>query len=35
VREVVDEVSLADLVNGKMPTHVRKLTNRPDAWQPR
>lgn len=35
VREVVDEVSLAEMVSGKMPAHVRKLTTRPDAWEPR
>ena len=35
VREVVDEVSLAELISGRMPAHVRKLTTRPDAWQPR
>ncbi|HEU5107754.1 MAG TPA: Rrf2 family transcriptional regulator [Micromonosporaceae bacterium] len=35
VRDVVDEVSLADLVSGRMPARVRKLTTRPDAWQPR
>jgi Rrf2 family protein len=35
VRDVVDEVSLAELVTGKMPARVRKLTTRPDAWQPR
>jgi Rrf2 family protein len=35
VREVVDEVSLAELVSGRMPAHVRKLTTLPDAWQPR
>lgn len=35
VREVVDEVSLAELVSGRMPAHVRKLTTRPDAWEPR
>jgi Rrf2 family protein len=35
IREVVDEVSLAELVSGKMPAHVRKLTTRPDAWEPR
>lgn len=35
VREVLDEVSLADLISGRMPAHVRKLTTRPDAWQPR
>ena len=35
VRDVVDEVSLADLVDGRMPDHVRRLTERPDAWAPR
>lgn len=35
VRDVVDEVSLAELVSGRMPAHVRKLTTRPDAWEPR
>jgi Rrf2 family protein len=35
VRDVVDEVSLADLRSGRMPAHVRKLTSRADAWQPR
>jgi Rrf2 family protein len=35
VRDVVDEVNLTDLVNGRMPAHVRKLTTRPDAWEPR
>lgn len=35
VREVVDEVSLAELVSGRLPSHVRKLTTRPDAWEPR
>lgn len=35
VREVVDEVSLAELISGKLPAHIRKLTTRPDAWEPR
>jgi Rrf2 family protein len=35
VRDVVDEVNLIDLVSGRMPAHVRKLTTRPDAWEPR
>lgn len=35
VRDVVDEVSLADLVSGRMPAHVRRLTTRSDAWLPR
>ena len=35
VRDVVDEVTLADLVTGRMPARVRRLTTKPDAWQPR
>jgi Rrf2 family protein len=35
VRDVVDEVNLVDLVSGRLPAHVRKLTTRPDAWEPR
>ncbi|WBB46837.1 Rrf2 family transcriptional regulator [Verrucosispora sp. WMMA2044] len=35
LRRVVDEVSLADLVNGRLPAHVRRLTTLPDAWEPR
>jgi DNA-binding IscR family transcriptional regulator len=35
VRNVLDEVSLADLVRGRMPAHVRRLTAAPEAWQPR
>jgi Rrf2 family protein len=35
VRDVVDEVSLADVVGGELPAHVRRLTERPGAWQPR
>jgi DNA-binding IscR family transcriptional regulator len=35
VRDVVDEVSLAELRSGRMPAHVRKLTTRADAWRPR
>ena len=35
IREVVDEVSLAELISGRLPAHVRKLTTQPDAWQPR
>ncbi|MEV4760832.1 Rrf2 family transcriptional regulator [Micromonospora sp. NPDC049559] len=35
VRDVLDGVNLAELVSGRMPAHVRKLTTRPDAWQPR
>ncbi|RIV39773.1 RrF2 family transcriptional regulator [Micromonospora radicis] len=35
LRRVVDEVSLADLVGGRLPAHVRRLTTMPDAWEPR
>ncbi|MBO4205764.1 RrF2 family transcriptional regulator [Micromonospora echinofusca] len=35
VRQVVDEVSLAEALNGRLPAHVRKLTTQPDAWEPR
>ncbi|MFC0099004.1 RrF2 family transcriptional regulator [Micromonospora marina] len=35
VRRVVDEVSLDELVSGRLPAHVRKLTAQPDAWEPR
>jgi Rrf2 family protein len=35
VRSVLDEVSLADVVRGRLPAHVRRLTAAPDAWEPR
>jgi len=35
VRRVVDEVSLADVLKGRLPAHVRRLTAVPDAWEPR
>ena len=35
VRRVVDEVSLAEIISGRLPAHVRKLTALPDAWEPR
>ncbi|MFD1321026.1 RrF2 family transcriptional regulator [Micromonospora sonneratiae] len=35
VRNVVDEVSLDELINGQLPSHVRDLVTLPDAWQPR
>jgi DNA-binding IscR family transcriptional regulator len=35
VREVVDETTLADVLSGKLPAHIKKLTTLPDAWQPR
>jgi Rrf2 family protein len=35
VRNVLDEVTLADVVRGRLPAHVRRLTASPDAWHPR
>jgi Rrf2 family protein len=35
LREVLDEVTIADVVSGKLPAHIRALVSKPDAWQPR
>ena len=35
IRSVVDEVNLSQLAAGRLPARVRRLTERPDAWQPR
>jgi Rrf2 family protein len=35
VRSVLDEVTLADVVRGELPDHVRALADRPDAWASR
>jgi len=35
VRGVLDEVSLADLVRGRLPAWGRRLAAAPDAWHPR
>lgn len=35
IRRVVDEVTLADVLRGRLPAHVRRLVAVPDAWQPR
>ncbi|MEV6969666.1 Rrf2 family transcriptional regulator [Hamadaea sp. NPDC051192] len=35
VRNVVDEVSLSDIVSGELPDPVVALTKAPDAWQSR
>ena len=32
VRSVLEHVTLADVVAGKLPAHVTKLTREPDAW---
>jgi Rrf2 family protein len=35
MRSVVDEVTLADVVAGKLPARVRRLTESPEAWSRR
>lgn len=35
VRGVLDEVTLAQVVTGRLPARVRRLVAAPDAWQPR
>jgi Rrf2 family protein len=35
VRRVLDEVTLADVVKGRLPAHVRRLTSGQEAWQSR
>jgi Rrf2 family protein len=35
VRSVLDEVSLADVVGGRLPEHVRTLAGAPGAWASR
>jgi Rrf2 family protein len=35
VRSVLDEVSLDEVLRGRLPAHVRKLITAPDAWQSR
>jgi Rrf2 family protein len=35
IRNVVDEVSLSDMLAGDLPEAVLALTKAPDAWQPR
>jgi Rrf2 family protein len=35
LRDVLDEVSLAQVVTGHLPARVRKLAASPEAWQPR
>jgi Rrf2 family protein len=34
LRSVLEGVTLADVVSGKLPTRVEKLAADPDAWQP-
>ncbi len=35
MRSVVDEVTLEDVVNNRLPAAVRRLTEQPDAWSRR
>jgi len=35
LRAVLEQVTLADLVTGDLPEHVRELTSDPDAWETR
>jgi len=35
LRSVVDEVTLADVVAGRLPANLRRLTEAPDAWSRR
>ena len=32
LRSVLEKVSLADVVDGTLPTHVKRMTADPDAW---
>jgi hypothetical protein len=29
---VLEKVSLADVINGSLPAHVKRMTADPDAW---
>ncbi len=35
LRRVLDETNLQQLLDGKLPAHVRRLVEAPDAWEPR
>ena len=35
LRRVLDEVTLAQVLSGKLPAHVKRLVDEPDAWLPR
>lgn len=35
LRSVLDEVTLADVVTGKLPARIRRLAADPEAWLPR
>jgi len=35
LRRVLDETTLAQVLSGKLPAHVRRMVDSPDAWLPR
>ena len=35
LRQVLDETTIAQVLSGELPPHVRRLTEHPDAWLPR
>ena len=35
LRKVLDETSLAHVLGGKLPAHVRRMAESPEAWLPR
>jgi DNA-binding IscR family transcriptional regulator len=35
LRRVLDETTLAQVLSGALPSHVRRLIEAPDAWLPR
>jgi Rrf2 family protein len=35
LRGVLDETTLAQVLSGKLPAHVRKMVDTPEAWLPR
>ncbi|MCW2497451.1 Rrf2 family transcriptional regulator [Jatrophihabitans sp.] len=35
LRRVLDEVTLSQVLSGKLPAHIKKLVQEPDAWLPR
>jgi len=35
LRTVLDDLTLADVVAGRLPQNVRRLTEQPDAWSRR
>ncbi len=35
LRQVLDETTLAQVLSGQLPAHIRELNDMPDAWLPR